>query len=232
MPEHRLLNSQRNEVFVAIQSVGFDPAVFRWEKVRSQNTAGLDVPRLIHVPSGSFFVFDLINKTPCCQFSPGDHTYVEEAFHLGWYSLLQQVDTWLQYLKHEVESPDLWGAISGESTFVLGTSDTEAEKNTPFNSSERERISHNLNEIRSFLVSTQSLTKAQLDFIGKRLHYLEDAAGRMGRKDWITLAYGTLISIAIGAALAPDAAKELLRNAGSAFAWVLGGLPFLPNSAQ
>ncbi len=109
---------------------------------------------------------------------------------------------------------------------------TDDASNQPFSLTEREHISRSLGEIKAYLVATHSLSTARLAFVEERLRYLEDSAGRMGRKDWVNLVYGTLINIAVGAALASDAAKELLRLAGSALAWLLGGLPILPLPAQ
>ena len=39
---------------------------------------------------------------------------------------------------------------------------------------------------------------------------------------------GTLTNIVVGAALAPEAARELLRTAGALLGWVVGGIHLLP----
>jgi hypothetical protein len=232
MSDHLLLNSQRNQVFAALQEAGLDPASFRWERVGSIQTAGLYVPRLVHVPSASWFQFDLLRAGHWCRYSPGADKHVEEQYPGGWPHQIDYVRQWVRNLKREIETPDLWSAISGEAALVFGTPVVEDDTNRVFDALERQRLSRSLSEIRNYLVATHDLSDARAAFVDERLRYLEEAAGRVGRKDWINLAYGALINIIVGAALAPAAAKDLLRLAGSALAWILGGLPILPTPAE
>ncbi|ACD94945.1 hypothetical protein [Trichlorobacter lovleyi] len=230
MSEHRLLTSQRNMLFTAIQNNGLDPASFHWEMANSFNQHNLIVPRLIHVQSDGYFQFELQNDVEWCQYSPGQTKYIEQQYPGNWNGQYSYFCCWLSYLKEEFETPDLWSVIAGDSSFEVNmkSDGNEDESNKKFNSSERKHISQNLNEIREYLVTAHSISGSSLRLIEERLKYLEDAAGRVGRKDWINLAYGALINIIVGAALAPTAAKDLLRMAGSAFAWVVGHLPQIP----
>jgi hypothetical protein len=75
---------------------------------------------------------------------------------------------------------------------------------------------------------TVELSADQLKFIDARLGHLKDAAGRLGRKDWTTLAMGALTSIIIGAALPPDSARELFSLAGRLLAWIVEVARALP----
>jgi hypothetical protein len=189
LPEHDLLLSQR------------------------QQTRGLRVPRLVHAPSGSFYRFDLRASRHYCQYSPGEETLVEEQYPGDWAHQHEYIWQWLRRLKREAEEPDLWAAISGESALVLGAS-AGGVGNAPFSSPERQRISGTLNEIREYLVATQQLSGARLAFAEERLRYLEEASSRIGRKDWVNLAYGALINIAVGAALSPQAARDAAAVGG------------------
>jgi len=119
----------------------------------------------------------------------------------------------------------MWSAIAGESALVLNMKTGANEDNSMFSSPERERLSQSLNEIRAYLVSTHSVSAGSNKLIEERLRYLEQAAGRVGRKDWMNLAYGALINIVVGAAFAPSVAKDFLRLAGSALAWIIGDIP-------
>jgi hypothetical protein len=229
--DHDLMTSQRNEVFAAIQQAGLDPATFKWARVRSAILADLRVPRLVHVPSSSAYQFDLKNGKHWCRFSPGRETLTQSEYPGDWRQQIACVIQWLGYLKRETESPDLWAMISGEAALVLGAGAPGGADNAPFLPSESQRISASLGAIRDYLVATQHVSGARLAFAEERLRYLEEASTRIGRKDWINLAYGALINIVVGAALSPDAAKDLLRLAGSALAWVLGGTPILPTPA-
>ncbi|MBT0651903.1 hypothetical protein [Geomobilimonas luticola] len=228
MTGHQLLKSQRNEVFLLIQGADLEPAAFQWETVNSLHESRLSVPRLVYVPSGDYFHFDLVKGKHWCQYSPGEDVLVESQYPGSWdYQLSYFSNNWLRNLKRELETPDMWTAIAGESALLLGTVVVEDETNSLFSPSEREHISRSLNEIRAYIESTHLVSEARVGFVEERLQYLEEAASRMGRKDWFNLAYGALINIVVGAALAPEAAKDLLRLAGTALAWVLGGQPAL-----
>jgi hypothetical protein len=81
-----------------------------------------------------------------------------------------------------------------------------------------------------FLIRRAGETAAlqvQLRFINARLAYLEDASKRLGRKDWMTIAVGIVTNIVVGAAFAPDTARELFRMAGQLFGWISSASPLL-----
>lgn len=229
MQEHKLLRSQRNDIFIAIQETDLQPSTFLWETVPSLHEGNVAVPRLIHEPSGGYYHFDLISNRHWCQYSPGNEILIESQYPGDWGNqLIYFTNSWLQYLKREFETPDLWTTIAGERAFMLGTTDVRNTTNSLFSNTEREHLSRSLNEIRAYIKTTHLVPDDRITYVEERLQYLEEAAGRMGRKDWINLAYGALINIIVGAALAPSAAKDLLRLAGSALAWLLGELPVLP----
>jgi hypothetical protein len=52
---------------------------------------------------------------------------------------------------------------------------------------------------------------------------MQKASERMGRKDWMNLALGTLSSIIVTAAFPADVAKALFRAAGDALTWLFSG---------
>ena len=103
----------------------------------------------------------------------------------------------------------------------------EDASNAPFTLEEREQIANQLSEIKEFLFTTQEFNESHKSFITARLNYLKESSERMGRKDWLTNVVGGLLSIAMGAGLTSDTARELFRFAANALSNFVGGLPHL-----
>ncbi len=102
MAIHKLLNSQRNEIFNVVKDIGFDPATFKWETVSSLHDFELAVPLLVHVPSDSKFLFDLLKGAHWCQYNPGEEKFSEQKYPGSWPGQLGYVRQWLDNLKKEV----------------------------------------------------------------------------------------------------------------------------------
>lgn len=101
--------------------------------------------------------------------------------------------------------------------------------NSPFTPAELARISDSLQRIRNSLSESQDVTPEQMEFISRKLDEMQEASERLGRKDWMNLAIGTLTSIIVTAALDRGAAKALLQAAGTALSWLFGtSLQLLP----
>ena len=77
--------------------------------------------------------------------------------------------------------------------------------------------------------SRSDIKPEQLRYLFEKLDEMSDASERLGRKDWINFALGTVTSIIITAAFDPVAAKALLDAADAALFWVFGaGIKLLP----
>jgi len=111
--------------------------------------------------------------------------------------------------------------ISPRPGFAAGFFDSDPN-NTPFTTIELERIASSLEGIRSVMGKRTDITHEKLDFISRKLDEMQAAAERLGRKDWMNLAIGTLTSIIVTAALESSAAKALLQAASAALSWVFG----------
>jgi hypothetical protein len=59
-PEHKLLDSQWDAVYELVPEMGFDPNEFDREKFVGTYFGGV-VPRLLHRPTDSQFVFDFVS---------------------------------------------------------------------------------------------------------------------------------------------------------------------------
>jgi hypothetical protein len=149
---------------------------------------------------------------------------------VGLEDLLGAFSAWIQdtvqpYLD-ELEEPDLWSAYSADSVLMEAGSTTD--DNTPFDVAEQGKVAVSLGEVRAFLEETHKPSDEERRFIDERLKYLEDAATRLGRKDWINIAAGVISNIAVGLALSPDTARGLFHIAGQALSWLLDVVRLLP----
>ncbi|HEV3456075.1 MAG TPA: hypothetical protein VHG32_05915 [Thermoanaerobaculia bacterium] len=118
-------------------------------------------------------------------------------------------------------------ALASETQLVR-TAAGPFDDNAPFTTPEKIRVVQVIHELKQHLLLTTELSASQLKFIEARLGHLEDAAGRLGRKDWTTLAMGALTSIIIGTALSPDSARELFSLAGRLLSWIVEVAHALP----
>jgi hypothetical protein len=95
--------------------------------------------------------------------------------------------------------------------------------NSRFTTEEVARIGTSMEQILEMVDERSEASPEQLAFIAGKLKYMEAAASRMGRKDWMNLALGTMTSIIVTAAFTPGIAKALLQAADIALSWVFGG---------
>lgn len=118
--------------------------------------------------------------------------------------------------------------LSPQPGIAAGYIDQNPE-NTPFSQEELDRIASSLDDIRDAMADRLDLKPGQLRYLDVKLDEMREASGRLGRKDWINYAVGTLTSVVITAAFDPSAAKALLQTAGAALSWLFGsGLKLLP----
>ena len=225
----KLLRSQRNQIFTLTSEAGLVPQDFQWIEVepRWPNRNVNLVDQILHRPTGYQFTFDTIEGDASPRYSPSKEGAWEKVTGRmkTWENVLEHVRDWVSALQNEVFEPDLWRASLDDKKLVA-TSIDEIE-NSPFSPTEQQRLKVAIGELRSFLHSTSNQTDTQLRFVDARLKHLEESSSRLGRKDWITLAMGTLTNIVVGIALAPDAARELVRTAGALFGWVIDGVQLL-----
>jgi len=94
--------------------------------------------------------------------------------------------------------------------------------NSPFTPSELAKIADSLQRIRLSLSRRSDVTPEQMDLISRKLDEMRAASERLGRKDWMNLAVGTLTSIVVTAALDREVAKALFQAASTALSWLFG----------
>lgn len=231
-----LLRSQKNEVFRVIEKVGLTPAEFEWSGTpdpTSKSSLG-DIlyttwPKITHTPTGCYFSFGSLNTTNnkfYVKYFPSLEKFADTQIETdgSWRQTIGILEKWLGIVSREHFEPDLWSATNNKALVAEDISEFE---NSSFSLDEQTRISKAIVELKSFLLATQKHSSEQIQFIEERLNHLDESSKRLGRKDWITLAMGTLTNIIVGVALAPDAARELVRNAGLLLGWIVVSAPLL-----
>ena len=84
--------------------------------------------------------------------------------------------------------------------------------NSPIDQQEKEQIVRSLHEIKDFLINSQPLSEGQKVLTSSRLAELEEAAYKVGRKDWVLIATGSLMNIVVSAGFNPGQAQSLVRS--------------------
>ncbi len=187
--------TERNNVLQLIESSGFDPADFEWSQADQTARQGrlshiFRVSVLTHKRSGYYIVFGGISTT----MSPGINQKVEAHEDMGQWGLKQSYcGYWLQELRKEVETPDLWASV-GQERALANAAASEGVDNKPFTPVERQIISASLKEIKARLLSMQQFDSRQAAIIDNQFKYLDEAGQRMGRKDWLMLSVGTMVT--------------------------------------
>jgi hypothetical protein len=212
--ERVLLNPQRNELFICLQSKGFTPADFILSEehpsalLRHRSTSYgciITVGKFNVSTDGMGSLSTPVTVPFRLTYSPGRELLQEEAFFSNWNDLVKRFKT------SELQTPDLWSTVSGETQLISLTAD---EDNRPFTPDEKLQVQKALNEIKAYLITIHNPSGTRLEAIEKRLGYLEEAVNRLGRLDWKGIFVNTLITIAVTESMSADSAKDLLRFAG------------------
>jgi hypothetical protein len=107
---------------------------------------------------------------------------------------------------------------------ALATSDPN---NLPFTQDERIHIAESIEFIKNNLTSSGNHTVEQLSLIARKLDEMHEASGRLGRKDWLNYVAGSLTSLCVSAAFAPEVTKSFFKTVNAAFSWLFTNTPML-----
>jgi hypothetical protein len=200
-PSPQFQKWQKNQLFEAIQGAGLDPREFEFEDGDAE-------VRLKHKWSDSCFIFggDAGHYVGRCVVGDGpDWPYQIYS----WQTLVPRVKRWLEEVKHDLETPDLWAELKREGG-LLGAGSDEISKNTPFTPDEQKEIAGRLQEIAERVGRTYSLSVEQTRVLNAKIDYLIDAAGRLGRTDWRGVFVGVMLTFVLASAFPPESVSKFL----------------------
>jgi hypothetical protein len=217
-PASRLQKWQKNRLFETVQAVGLDPKDFDLED------DGVEV-RIKHKWSESYFIIGGGTGTygGRCLVADGQ-AWPFEAY--TWPTMISRMSSWLDDVKRDIETPDLWAELR-RGNELLGAISDDVTEDTPFTPDEQNEIARRLRELAGHATSTYSLSEEQMRVLSGKLDYLIKAAGRLGRKDWLAVFAGVILSFMLGTALPPEPTRDILLGLFRTIAHFYG-LPELP----
>jgi hypothetical protein len=208
----------KNEIFKAIQAVGLDPNEFDLEELD-------DEVGIRHKWSKSYFIVSresgyyvgrsLVGDGIVWPISPG-----------SWQTLMPSVSFWLQQVKHDLDTPDLWAELKHNVALIEGGAYKVIE-NAPFTPDEQKEIALRLDKLAKDLRHTLSLSGAQIQVLKEKMEDVAEASSRLGRKDWLNYFIGVTLPFVLTATLAPEAARALFVTFLRAIGLLYPELPLL-----
>jgi hypothetical protein len=209
---------QSNLIVRAIQAAGLDPHQFDLEDGDGQ-------VRIKHKWSPSCFTFRSEGMYFVVSQVVGDGPEWPLGPH-SWQTITTRISGWLEEVKRDLETPDLWAELQREGQLLDATSEDVIE-NTPFTPDEQTEIAARLQALAEYARRAYSLSAVQTRALHTQLDYLNIAARRLGRKDWLNVCAGVILGYILTASFPPEAARGLflglLRAVGHLY-----GLPDLP----
>jgi hypothetical protein len=208
----------KNEIFRAIQAVGLDPKEFDLEDSNDE------VP-IKHKWSKSYFIVSRESGYYVGQSLVGDGI-VWPTSPSSWQTLMPRVSRWLQEVKQDLDTPDLWAELRHDAE-LLGAGSNKVTENTLFTPEEQREIAQRLNKLAKDVRQALSLSGAQMQVLDEKIDYLIEASNRLGRKDWLNNFIGVTFPFVLTAALAPEAARALFLTFLRAIGLLYPELPIL-----
>ena len=189
------------------------------------------VPMLVHVPTGSYFIFDYNHDTDTHDaiYGPGLERPEDRQPPSDWNGQSTYVRVWLMNLKREYEAPDLWSELRRQQALVGG--ELPEIENTPFTPDEQAQIQAHLKEAKAYIRQAYELPDEQYRAIEARLDYLVDASRRLGRIDWRNALVGAFLGAVVQATLSPEPVRDILGLVMRGLAHLFGvHVPALPHA--
>jgi hypothetical protein len=220
-----LTTRQRNEIFGLIAARGLDPASCQ---LRDRTLgSGMSQADLLHPPTKSIFTvwhperLDLYSANVVV----GDAEQVG-CTSVGWPELMRRLARWADEVRYEVDTADLWAELKRVPQ-LLAASQTPDASNAPFTPNEQSEVSRRLDEIKTLVRERFELTGEQLAVIDQRLDEAEEASKRLGRKDWVMMFYGAVMSTFMTDAVPTNVIQTVLITVlhGIAHIFGFGGPP-------
>ena len=149
-----------------------------------------------------------------------------ESFHMPdtWTALKFEFGQWLDEVKVELNTPDLWEDLRrGSELLAYGQHGDLA--NTPFTHAEQVQIAQQLAEIKQYVQKNCELTAEQTARVDARFDAAEEASRRLGRKDWVLLFGGALLGTLTSALLPAHIVLEILTATAQGIGHLFGGGP-------
>jgi len=151
-----------------------------------------------------------------------------ESNEATWDQVLSHIVQWAEEVAYVTETPDFWDGVPlPQVPDIMAATDPFVGSNAPFTPDEQEEIARRLDEVGQLVLDQFDLTSEELVAISRRLDHAEEASKRLGRKDWLMLFYGAMVSTAMTDGVPPSVIQTVLTTVlhGIAHIFGFGGPP-------
>jgi hypothetical protein len=186
-PPSWLNKFKKNEIFEAIQEVGLHPEEF---DLRDDDAE----VQIKHKSSVSCFTIggDLAHFVG--RSVVGD--FWDQPFGVySWHAVIQRISSWLSYVKLDLKTPDLWAELHRGDRLLFSATSDDVTENSRFTPDEQNEIATRLQTLAEDARRTYSLSAEQMRVLEAKLDYLVNAARRLGRKDWLIVCAGVILTL-------------------------------------
>ena len=212
---------QRNQLFRAIAAAGLDLNEF--DSVFEERECAIR-----HRSSGSHFSFvEARTFLYAYAVTDGPRTGAGEPTAGSWEQLLERISFWADEIRYVTTMPDLWQDLR-QARALQPLVASEQASNTLFTTAERAEVARQMDQVTLYIREAFELTAAQMAAIERGLGEVKDASNRLGRKDWKTILYGTVLSLALTDLVPAHVVQTILTAAVGGLAHMLGLGPTPP----
>ena len=221
-----LLNKrERNRLYQIIEEANFDPGEFDLENQDGEAT-------LSHNSGSRFEYLTRRRDQKLIELGLGEIEYeyrfsvVEGNSKTGDSSSIDfiskfYIPEWLKEIRLTVGVADYWDEMKHKRQLLAEVQ--AGSDNTPFALAEQRQIAAQLQEIRKQVKEQFELTGGQIARLDERLDEAAKASERMGRKDWLLLFAGTILSLILTDILTPAVAEHVFTAVLTALAHLFTG---------
>jgi hypothetical protein len=146
---------------------------------------------------------------------------LREKNRIDWQAVIYRFRVWLDNIRDCVDymnEPDLWRELAAFKE-ILDETDFE---NTPFTSTDQTAITARIEQVKEYIRTSGELTSEQISRVEARLDHAEEASKRIGRKDWLMMVTGSILSLVLGDTITPQAAGHILTLLGHGLGHLFG----------
>jgi hypothetical protein len=124
-----------------------------------------------------------------------------------WGAVKKDAKRWVKEVAKE--TPDLWTQLKQGKEFFAGQADQDVSSNAPFADAEQAEITRRIQQARDYVRTSGELPEEQIPRILARLDHIEEASKRIGRKDWLMMFNGAILSLVLSDTITPSVAQHI-----------------------
>jgi hypothetical protein len=201
-----------NKVFVAIREAGLEPSGFTLTEdggvILLEHRGSQSAMRLSDAPRGYVAIDARVS---------GQRHFTEST--TDWPSLLAP---WLEDVKRDVETPDLWAEYNRQQELLSATAPHDADVNTPFSPTEQEEIAERLMQLGTYAAASGNFSDDEVQILNAKLDLLLESSKHSRRFDWREQLIGALLGAVVGNVLPSGATIDVLNMALRSVGHLLG----------